>query len=440
MTNKPTDAPTTMSPSKSPVKPYSQIVKLTASDGAMEDYFGMYSNSVAVSGNTAVVGAYYDDDLANASGSAYVFKYNEASNVWEQAAKLKASDGAAGDQFGQSVALSVSASTIVIGAVAGAGSKGSAYVFKYNASLNTWAQVAKLVASDGVANDRFGWSVSVSETENTIVVGAPWKANYQGAAYVFQYNSASNVWVQSQKLTALDGVGNDFFGEYHAFSDATNSILLSSRFDDDKGNDSGSAYVFQYNTASNVWAQTAKLTASDGAANDAFSWSISVSGNTAVIGAPWKVSSTGAAYVFQYNGESNIWTQVAKLTASDGAGNDGFARGVTVSGNTIVVGASNDDDKGLDSGSAYVFKYNTASNTWSQVAKLTASDGTAGDSFGRAVAISGNTAFITAPLDDDKGTDSGSVYVFDTGVVSTNVSAFEVYKLSTDSIQWLHAL
>jgi hypothetical protein len=387
---------------------------LTASDGAIVDQFG---RAVSVSGNTALIGSYLDDDNGADSGSAYVFQYN-VTNGWIEVAKLTASDGAAGDQFGRSV--SVSGNTAVIGSyfdddVNMGTDSGSAYVFEYS-DVNGWVQVAKLTASDGAVSDRFGLSVSVSN--DTIVVGSYQdddNGTSSGSAYVFQYNSTANSWTQVAKLTASDGAAGDYFGWSVAVSGDT--ALVGSYGDDDMGSNSGSAYVFQYNRTANSWAQVAKLTASDGAADDQFGFSVSVSGNSVVVGSYGHDdqnmgAESGSAYVFQYSSVANGWVQVAKLTASDGDVNDQFGWSVSVSGNTTVIG-SYLDDHGVetDSGSAYVFKYSD-SNGWAQVAKLSAGDGKGGDRFGYSVAVSGDTAVIGSYWDDNKGLNSGSAYVF----------------------------
>ena len=167
--------------------------------------------------------------------------------------------------------------------------------------------------------------------------------------------------------------------------------------------------------------QRAKLTASDGAVHDRFGESVSIDGDTMVIGAwaddGWATNS-GSAYVFTRvtaGDFSSGWTQVAKLTADDDNANDYFGMSVSIDGDTVVIGAFADDDKGSNSGSAYVFTRDTAGDLtsgWTQFAKLTADDGAGGDSFGVSVSIDGDTVVIGAYLDDDKGTDSGSAYVF----------------------------
>ena len=206
-------------------------------------------------------------------------------------------------------------------------------------SSGVWSQQQELTASDGAANDYFGYSVSVSG--DTAVIGAYGKISDQGAAYVFV--RSSGVWSQQQKLTASDGAASDDFGYSVSVSGDTAVIGAD-------GNNSlqGAAYVFV--RSSGVWSQQQELTASDGAANDYFGYSVSVSGDTAVIGAYGKNSFQGAAYVFVRS--SGVWSQQQELTASDGAANDYFGGSVSVSGDTAVIGASG---KNSNQGAAYVF-------------------------------------------------------------------------------------
>ncbi|MGI8758559.1 MAG: Calx-beta domain-containing protein, partial [Acidimicrobiales bacterium] len=218
-------------------------------------------------------------------------------------------------------------------------------------------------------------------------------------------------WAQQAKLTAIDAAAGDRFGRSVAVSGDT--AVVGAYLDDDAfaGTDSGSAHVFT--RTGTTWAQQAKLTAIDAAAGDRFGRSVAVSGDTAVVGAPFDDptdTDSGSAYVFTRTGAT--WAEQAKLTAADGAADDHFGRSVAVSGDTAVVGAhfDDDDDAGTDSGSAYVFT--RTGTTWAQQAKLTAADAAAYDYFGYSVAVSGDTAVVGARGDDDAGLDSGSAYVF----------------------------
>ena len=189
------------------------------------------------------------------------------------------------------------------------------------------------------------------------------------------------------------------------------TALVGAFGDDDAGYETGSAYIFV--RTGNSWSQQAKLTANDAAAHDYFGVSVSISSDTAVIGADGDDDagdSSGSAYIFVRTG--NSWSQQAKLTASDAAAGDSFGESVSISGDTALVGALYDDDGGDGSGSTYVFV--RTGNSWSQQAKLTASDGAAHDLFGFSVSISGDTALVGALYDDDGGDDRGSAYVFAT--------------------------
>jgi len=318
--------------------------KLTTSDGAT----GLFGFSVAVSGSTIVVGAETAFVGGNPSqGAAYVF--NRHGGSWVETQKLTASDGATNDLFGNSVAIS--GSTIVVNAIRHSGNvgQGSAYVFNHQGG--SWVETQKLTVGDGAAGDQFGWSIAVSSS--TIVVGAPFADDFgQGSAYVFNRQGGS--WVEAQKLIASDGAESDQFGWSVAVSGSTIVVgAVSNRFSDPFSR--GAAYVF--NRHGRSWDETQKLTASDETINNFFGWSVAISGSTIVAGAIFNIAgitNQGAAYVFNRQGGS--WVETQKLAASDGAANDRFGWSVSVSDSTIVVGAPSDDiGNNIDQGSAYVF-------------------------------------------------------------------------------------
>ena len=391
-----------------PVVTWNQESEVTASDGANSDYFGY---SVSVSGSTAFVGAYGK----NSQGTVYVFV--QSGGTWTQQAELTDPGGARGDAFGYSV--SVSGNTAVVGAnntLANYAQQGAAYVFVENEG--TWTQQAELTASDGVYNDKFGYSVSVSGA--TAVVGAPYKTvssnSQQGAAYVFV--QSGGIWSQQMKLTASDGAPNDLFGNAVSVSGTTAVVGAY----DKKVNSNvsqGAAYVFLQ--SGSTWSQQAELTASNGGAGFAFGDSVSVSGATAVVGSRFALINSnneqGAAYVFVQS--SGTWTQQAELTASDGAAGDNFGISVSVSGNTAVVGAYGKTlNSNLGQGAAYVFLQ--SGGTWNQQAELIASDGASSDEFGWSVSLSGNTVVAGAP---NKNSSQGAAYVFVELPSTTTLSA-----------------
>ncbi len=266
----------------------------------------------------------------------------------------------------------------------------------------------------------FGKSVSLSG--NRALIGADAsdpKGRESGAAYVFEWDGTT--WNQMAKLTASDGAAGDYFG--HSVSLSGNRALIGAWADDDKGGDSGSAYVFEWDGS--TWTQVAKLTASDGAERDWFGISVSLFGSRALVGAPIdddNGSNSGSAYVYEWNGSA--WTQVAKLTASDGVASDEFGRSVSLSGDRALVGAFGNDENGFESGSAYVFDWD--GTTWNEVAKLMASDGAEIANFGFSVSLDGNRALVGAYRDDDYGFGSGSAYVFEKSV--TVVATTEVIE------------
>ena len=356
--------------------------KLTASDAARNDFFG---ESVAISGNTALVGSRLDDDGGSNSGSAYLFDITTGNQI----AKLTASDAAAGDWFGRSVAIS--GDTALIGAHwddDGGDNSGSAYLF----DATTGNQIAKLTASDATAYDEFGGSVAISG--NTALVGAHRDddgGGSSGSAYLFDVTTGNQI----AKLTASDAAADDWFGFSVAISG--NTALVGAYRDDDGGFSSGSAYLFDVTTGN----QIAKLTASDAAANDYFGFSVAISGNAALVGA-YGDDDGGSAYLF----DVSTGNQIAKLTVTEYGQ---FGESVAISGNTALVGASYDDDGGSLSGSAYLFDVSTGD----QIAKLTASDAAAFHLFGYSVAISGNTALVgTGWHEDDDPSNSESAYLF----------------------------
>ncbi|MBX7193266.1 MAG: hypothetical protein K1X94_14525 [Sandaracinaceae bacterium] len=372
---------------------WSQQQKLTASDASAVYRFGSH---VAISGDTAVVVAPEEGD--GISGGVYVFV--RSGGGWTQQATLVGSDTAYGDRFGASVA--VSGDTVVVGATLDDDGVGSAYVFVRSGI--TWSQQAKLSALDAAAGDQFGSSVSLSG--DTAVVGARLdddSGSNSGSAYVFVRSGST--WSQQAKLTASDAAANDAFGISVSVSGDT--VVVGAYGHDDGFPESGSAYVFV--RSGSTWSQQAKLMALDAAAEKYFGYSVSVSGHTALVGAFLDDEGAGSAYVFVRSGST--WSQQRKLTASDPAATDRFGYSVSVSGDTAVVGALWGDGVSSDSGSAYVFV--RSGSAWSQQAKLMASDGAPLDQFGRAVAVSGDTVLVGAPDNDHCcAAPSGAVYVF----------------------------
>jgi cyclophilin family peptidyl-prolyl cis-trans isomerase len=392
-------------------------LKVTASDAAAGDWFGY---AVAVDANFIIVGAPKD----NQKGAAYIFEYSDGS--WTQQAKLTASDGQINDYFGSSV--SISRNHVIIGALGDDEFTGSAYVFDCNDGI--WTQRAKLLAYEGQAGDWFGRSVSISG--DCAIVGAdlydvPRADNPDilvrdcGAVFVYLRNEdGTNKWGYYAGLSPEARAVNDFFG--YSVSINGETILVGATGDDPCSNfpnGAGSAYVCAYDV-NRGWFERAKLAADDGAESDNFGWSVSTDGHYAIVGAPLNDDGgdkSGSAYIFKFEpneSDPNNWDQVTKLTASDAAAGDWFGYSVAIGHGQALVGAYQNDDNGSNSGSVYIFEPNEIDpNNWEQVAKLTAPDAAAGDYFGASVAVAGvgRHAVIGAYGNDDGGSQSGSAYI-----------------------------
>lgn len=367
-----------------------------------------YAYSVSIDGNYAVIGA---NGFIGQRGIAYVLYFNGTN--WETQAELMASNSNGADSFGYSV--SISGDHIVIGA----SNKGE--VFVYSKSGTEWTnayETAILTASDTSEDDGFGSSVSISGDH--IVVGAPSSDDNgynSGSAYV--YSKSDSIWTnatETAKFMASNASGADYFGS--SVSISGDHIVVGAYRSSYNGYSSGSAYVFS--KSDSIWTnsfETAILTASDAGDDDYFGTSVSISGDNILIGAKLDNDnghSSGSAYVF--NKPDTGWistTESTKLIPMDGAPNEYFGSSVSISGDYIVIGAHYDAIDGIKTGSAYVF--HNQNPEWSEiieVAKLTASDGTEGDNFGFSLDISGDNVLIGARFDDDNGINSGSAYVF----------------------------
>ena len=498
--------------------------KLLASDGAGVDFFGW---SVSTSNNYIVVGAYQDDDNGNNSGSAYVYNVNNLTtgNNTEDF-KLLASDGAANDRFGYSV--NISGDYVIVGADRDDGFIGSVYIYDINnltSGNNT--EDFKLLASDGASGDTFG--VSVSASNNYIVVGALGDSSNAGSAYVYNINNlTTGNNTEDFKLLASDGASGDFFG--WSVSISNNYVIVGA---DRADNSVGSAYVYDINNlTSGNNTEDFKLLASDGITDDRFSISVSITDDYIVIGAYGDGNFTGSTYVYNINNNllhktndsgnklfgfnimigasankvlidsnndiviggdfstynNNIANNIVKIDSdgnlitnyvngyddiiydlyeeSDGSllvggqyqnknadyiienelllqsdpNNDDFAFSVSISDNYVVVGAKDDDDDGTNSGSVYVYEINNFNtNVVNDVVenyKLRASDGVPNKGFGNDVSNTDTYIVVGGVADGVGGVPDGPVYVYDISnlTVGTNFEDFQLTPNVSDNL------
>ncbi|MFO0973781.1 MAG: thrombospondin type 3 repeat-containing protein [Phycisphaerae bacterium] len=472
------------------IDPIAQQAYLKASNPGITDAFG---ESVAVSGDTVVVGARWEDssatgingnqsnDGATDSGAAYVFVRN--GGVWSQQAYLKASNTQAGDSFGNSVAIN--GDTVVVGAIYedsaatgvngnqadnSASNSGAAYVFVRDVN-GAWSQQAYLKASNTGAGDQFGAALALSG--DTLVVGADSEASGAtgvngnqldnsttgaGAAYVFTRNGG--VWSQQAYLKASNTGVADHFGAavavsgdtvvIGAYQEDSNATGVNGNQADNSAVNAGAVYVFV--RSGSVWSQQAYIKGSNTGAGDFFGFSVGISGDTVVVGAAQEDSSAtgvngnqadnsaadaGAVYVFVRSG--SVWSQQAYIKASNAETTDLFGQSVGIDGDTIVVttiaedsnatGVNGDQADNSAASSGAAYIFARSGGTWSQQVYLKASNTEAGDTFGISVAISGDTLVVCA-----SGEDSGAAGVNgdqSNNSVSRSGAAY-VFDLDTD--------
>lgn len=425
-----------------------QVIKTVASDRGAGDRFGQ---SVSISGNYAIVGAYGEDaeggnTLANA-GAAYIFKKNDTGN-WVEIQKIVAASRGLDDEFGQSV--SISGDYAIVGtrfededALEGnhLTNAGAVYIFKKDeGGIDNWGQVQKIVAADRGENDEFGQSISISG--NYVIVGATGEdedalggntLDFAGAAYIFKKDDTGN-WGEVQKIVATDRGAFDNFGSSVSISGDYAIVGVNGEDENTSGgntlSDAGSAYIFKKDTTDN-WGEVQKIVASDRGANDFFGSSVSISGDYAIIGAYGEdvsgvnsLEDAGAAYIFRKD-TTDSWGEIQKIIAVERETNDYFGYSVSISGNYAIVGAYWDAEDALEgntlgtAGAAYVFKKDEGGmDNWKLLQKIVAADRETGDQFGISVSISEGQIIVGANWEDDDTSggntllEAGSVYIF----------------------------
>jgi hypothetical protein len=380
------------------------VRKILGADTAANDLFG---SAMALDGDRLAVGSPRDDSPLGDAGSVYLFERKKGGpEGWGQVAKLTASDAASSSFLGVSVALD--GDTVVAGASGADDFAGAAYIFERQAD-GQWAQTAKLTRPPDPDTDTFGNSVAIEG--DTVFVGSEGDneaGSLAGAVWVYKRHAAGPPqWRLVAKLTAESPTPDARFGNASAVDGGI--LAVGAYKDRDNGIAAGAVHIFEKD-GSGAWMEVAKLTASDGAPEDGLGRNVvGISGWTVVAGAE-ESGNTGAAYVFERD-ETGAWAEAAKLTASDAKPGNRFGTSVAIYGDLIVVGDENEDVLGDATGAAYLFQ-RQADGTWLEVAKLRASDGAYLDLFGNSVAAGPATAIVGADGDDAAGLNSGSAYVF----------------------------
>ncbi|HPI96081.1 MAG TPA: FG-GAP repeat protein [Gammaproteobacteria bacterium] len=404
------------------------------------------------SGNRFVVGANSEDNEFGAdAGAVYVYDFNGIS--WSQSQRITANDAAAGDEFGDNVAIDGD-----IISVSGVLSK--AYIFEL--AINNWFQ--SFLVIDGNPNSGLGFDLDMSNDKVVFARTNPksllvYKKNstiwsleetiftpnspqslivslegdemllgeYNIASQYYKFETdiscnSSPCWNHNQEFNIEDNTEEDAFGV--SLDISGNRAVVGAFRDDDKGNNAGAAYVYEYKNIGNTseWTLVKKLLATNGATEDEFGRSVAIDGDRIVIGAfkddyiifnggiPVPVSNAGSVYVFEYDGFK--WVETQNIRSGEGllAQNDLFGFAVDIHGDRIAIGAYSDDENGINSGAVYI--YQAVNNNWELSEKIMPNDGDPDDSFGYAISLDSSRILIGAYQDDDIANNAGAAYIY----------------------------
>ncbi|REE01506.1 MBG domain-containing protein [Marinoscillum furvescens] len=406
---------------------WSYSVRLKASDGAKDDHFG---DAVAIYNQTVVVGALYNDHTKSNAGAAYVFNTSGT-----QLHKYTASDASTSDYFGSSVAIN--SNTILIGASGFDGPSingtGKVYSYYYLPYSNNHHFTYETSTSNGSAS--FGNSVALSKNNLALIMGG-YRADRSsdkpmaGIAISRRRSSSNGSWVNG--LTFYPGsyytVVEDFRHGYAVAMDGDLAVVGTYYHDHDGNylNSSGAAHVYSKHT-NGTWIHRTILTASDREASDYFGQSVAISGNTILVGCPRKSSNDGAVYVYEGSGSS--WSQTQKLTPS--VADSEFGDAVAIHGDQLVVGAYKHTGSLTYEGAAYI--YERSGGSWSQTATLNSPNAVTSGYFGNSVAIDANTVAIGAEQHAVNGTRNGAIYVYTKSASTWGLSATLTHNATSTS-------
>jgi trimeric autotransporter adhesin len=416
---------------------FGQSAYIKASNTGIEDVFG---TTLALSGDTLVVGAPFQDGGSSDSGAAYVF-VRDTTGGWNQQAYLKAMHADPIDNFGYSVAIhgdriAVGAPSEDSDAVGVNGDQadnsllhsGAAYIFARDSS-GQWTQEAYIKPSNPQASGGFGNNVALDG--DTLVVSAPMSPMLVGSVYVFT-RDAGGTWSQQAVIAASDPIPDAGFGQSLALQGDT--LAVGAKWHTGVSDQRGAVYIFKRQGSG--WSELVRLKASNAATGDIFGSSVALSGDTLAVGAPGRAGFAGAVYVFDRNSAGN-WAETAFFKASNTEPQDSFGYEVALSGDWLAVSAENEsggatgiggtesDNTKPGAGAGYLFVRNGSGN-WSQQLYVKASNSESNDRFGRSsAALSNSTLVFAAPFEDGNATgvngdssnntasSSGAVYVFE---------------------------
>jgi hypothetical protein len=372
-------------------------VKLTSGD--LTRIGTQLGKSIAVRGNTVVIGSYSPG--GEHPGAVYIFEQQLDTLEWRLVGKHTAESPQAGDKFGYSVALD--GNTLLVGSLPAADGPGSVHVFQRQES--GWSKAALLEAPEASLANGFGASVTIRG--DMIAVGAPGSSRQafeSGQVYVFE-RDAQSAWKQTATVNPAGAVAGEHFGSSVAFS-AGNLIAGAT------GTDSRSASLFVFGRGGEAgWNEITQLKTAT--SETGFGASLAATDNYVV------ASVSGAAYVFARNYEDGgRWAQASRLSVGDGS--ETFGSAVSISGDTIAIGASGADALRPDSGAVYLF--NRKEGDWALTSKLTPTDGSNSGGYGLAVSVSDKKVAVAALSDSSNGRDAALSYVSSATAVQIDVN------------------
>jgi hypothetical protein len=383
------------------------------------DHFG-YSTSLSGDGNYLAVGAPTKDSLSSSyAGAVYIFLKTD--NVWALQTRLFATTPEYNAYFGNSVSMNSDGTYLAIGANLDDNSNGESTgnVYVYTRTGTSWSLQSTLVGSDSVANDYFGFSVSLNSDATYLAVGAPlFDSNGYDGGEVYIFKRTGTSWTEQTRFWPSTVAAFDRFG-WSVSIDASGAILAVGAYLDDNsgGTNAGSAYI--YTRSGTTWTERTRIQASDAAANDDFAWSVSLSGNGTYLAVSAfqddNSAGTNAGSVYIFTGSGATWTQQTRLQASDGVANDWYGSTVSLSymGDVLAVGAQFNDSISADTGAVYT--YFRTGTTWANETKFIPSNGAAADYFGYCASLDsgGSTLVVGAYLKNKTtATEAGSAYVY----------------------------
>lgn len=365
--------------------------------------------SVDIYGNYALIGSVYDDDNGIQSGSAYIYHFD--GTQWTEHTKITASDGGFADYFGY--AVSIHDGQLIVGAYrdfVGSVRSGSAYV--YTQDGGSWVETAKLVPDDPEEEDRFGAKVAIYG--NYAAVGAYFDDDLgesSGAVYV--YKKSAGEWAFHQKLTPESLLANDYFGASVTISE--DFLFVGAQGSSAYANTSGK--VFIYTLLDGTWTLSDEVYPPDPTSFQNFGVSLSVSGETLAIGAyndPAVANESGSVYLFEKTGSN--WEFFQKIFPSDGHAGAKFGHSLAIENNRLVVGSIYDQTLPGETGSAYVYTRESSGN-WLLSAKIVPDDAQDEQRFSAGVGLSGKFAIAGAPYDNEYGFHTGAAYLCDLDII-----------------------